>query len=129
MTLVADRVGPGLEERQDIFGPEEALAVWLVGYDGDRAVCCGGLRRVDDSTTEIKRMFVTAAARGNGHGQALLHALEDAAAEAGAARIVLLTTEALTEARNLYAAAGYTVYARPQEGARQDFWMEKRLSS
>jgi ribosomal protein S18 acetylase RimI-like enzyme len=72
-------------------------------------------------------MFVTARARGRGHGRRLLAELEQRAAAAGMDRVRLITTEALTEARELYAAAGYRVVAAPREGARQDYWMEKAL--
>jgi ribosomal protein S18 acetylase RimI-like enzyme len=73
-------------------------------------------------------MFVTARARGRGHGRRLLAELERRAANAGLRRVRLLTTEALTEARELYRDAGYQVVSTPREGDRQDYWLEKRLA-
>ena len=55
--------------------------------------------------------------------------LERRAAAAGQRRVRLITTEVLREARALYEAEGYAVVATPREGARQDYWMEKRLAS
>ena len=74
-------------------------------------------------------MFVTARARGRGHARALLAELERRAAAAGQRRLRLITTEVLGEARALYEAAGYAVVATPREGERQDYLMEKRLTS
>ena len=125
MALVEERVG-GVSGREDIFATPEAFtgpgAAWLVVYEDGRAVGCGGLR-----SGEIKRMFVAEAARGRGHGRRLLAELERRAAEAGHRRIRLFTTEALNEARALYASAGYRVVDEQREGERQDFWMEKEL--
>jgi GNAT superfamily N-acetyltransferase len=129
MALVAERVEPPPAAPEAIFATPEAFAdgAWLVVYEGGRPVACGGLRRLDPATGEIKRMFVTARARGRGHGRRLLAELERRATDAGMRRVRLITTEALIEARELYRGAGYEVVGSPREGARQDYWMEKRL--
>ena len=31
---------------------------WLVAYLGDQPVACGGLKRLDDSAAELKRVYV-----------------------------------------------------------------------
>jgi GNAT superfamily N-acetyltransferase len=131
MALVAERLGEPYDGREDIFATPDAFsgpgAAWLVVYEDGAPVACGGLRRLDGETGEIKRMFVTASARGRGHGRRLLSELERRAAAAGRRRVRLITTEVLAEARALYAAAGYRVVETPVEGARQDYWMEKEL--
>ena len=129
MAFVGDRVALPPASPEAIFATTDAFGdgAWIVVYDGGEPVACGGLRRLDAATGEIKRMFVTARARGRGHGRRLLDELEHRAAAAGMRRVRLITTEALTEARELYAAAGYRVVATPREGARQDYWMEKAL--
>jgi GNAT superfamily N-acetyltransferase len=129
MALVADRVDVPVASPEAIFATPDAFAdgAWLVIYDGGEPVACGGLRRLGAETGEIKRMFVTARARGRGHGRRLLAELERRAAQAGLRRVRLLTTEVLTEARELYAASGYRVVETPREGDRQDYWMEKLL--
>jgi GNAT superfamily N-acetyltransferase len=131
MALVASRL-PGFRPTEAIFATPEAFTgpgtAWLVGYDGGVPVCCGGLRPLPEpGIAEIKRMFVSGAARGRGHGRALLAELERRAAVAGCERVRLFTTEVLTEARALYRSAGYEVLGTVPDGERTDIWLEKRL--
>ena len=66
--LVRERLGDAFVPTEQIFATEDDFdgegAAWLVVYDGDVAVACGGLRRLTPGVAEIKRMFVTAPARG-----------------------------------------------------------------
>ena len=77
-----------------------------------RAAACARSR---PASAEIKRMFVTASARGRGHARALLAELERLAAEDGCERVRLYTTEVLREARALY-----TRVRLPPGGGRRD---------
>lgn len=131
MALVASRLSD-FRPTEAIFATPEAFTgprtAWLVGYEGDRAVCCGGLRPLaEDGVCELKRMFVSGAARGRGHGRALLGELERLAREDGFTVARLFTTEVLTEARALYASAGYAVVGTIRDGDRTDIWLEKAL--
>ena len=111
MALVRERLGPEFEPVEAIFATERAFdeerASFVVLYALGRPIGCGGVRSLGPELAEIKRMFVTAEARGQGHGWRLLAELERRAAAQGARRVRLLTTEVLTEARALYASAGY----------------------
>ena len=80
---------------------------FLVGMQGDRAVCCGGVKRLDDRTCEIKRMYVVPDARGRGVARRLLGALEQTGRELGYAIARLDTGHLQPGARHLYASAGY----------------------
>jgi GNAT superfamily N-acetyltransferase len=132
MALVGERLGDEFNPSEEIFATESAFdgpgTAWLVLYEGGRAVACGGLRAIEPGIGEIKRMFVTAGARGRGHGRALLAELERRAREAGYERVRLYTTEVLHEARALYADAGYHRIEVPSVAGRaEDEWLEKRL--
>jgi GNAT superfamily N-acetyltransferase len=133
LALLEERLDVPVEDPEHIFAPSESFAgpgsAWLVAYEGEDPVACGGLRALDAETGEIKRMFVSSRARGRGHARALLAELERRAAAAGQRRLRLITTEVLREARALYRAAGYAIVATPREGDRQDYVMEKRLAS
>ena len=65
------------------FGPPDG--VFLVARLDGRDVGCGAVRRLDDRTAEIKRMWVDPTARGAGIGRRVLAALEEAAAGLGPA--------------------------------------------
>jgi GNAT superfamily N-acetyltransferase len=122
MALTHERLGDDFQPTEEIFGTEADLDTWLVLYEDGEPVGCGGLR-----ADEIKRMFVTAHARGRGHGRRLLGELEAIAAAAGHRRVRLLTTEALVEARALYESAGYAVASEFRIEGRTDYWLEKTL--
>jgi putative acetyltransferase len=68
---------------------------------------CGAVRRLDDHTAEIKRMYVDPKARGKGAGRVILVALELEARTLGAKSILLETGERQFEAVNLYESAGF----------------------
>jgi GNAT superfamily N-acetyltransferase len=132
MALVRERLGDQFNPSEDIFATESAFhgpgTAWLVLYEDGVPVACGGLRPLAAGVAEIKRMFVTAAARGRGHGRALLAELERRARDAGYDRVRLYTTEVLHEARALYADAGYHRIEMPNVDDRaEDVWLEKRL--
>ena len=76
----------------------------LLVIDG---VACGGLRRLDQHTAEIKRMYVRPEHRRHGHAQRLLKALEDEARKRGYTHVKLDTGPLQPEAAALYASAGY----------------------
>jgi len=132
MDLVRERLGDAFVPTEQIFATEDDFdapgAAWLVLYDGDVAVACGGLRRLDPGIAEIKRMFVTASARGRGHARALLAELERLAADAGCERVRLYTTEVLREARALYSACGYRPVGVVAIDGRIDLWLEKAIT-
>jgi GNAT superfamily N-acetyltransferase len=111
--LLDERLAAPPADPEHIFASPESFtgpgSAWLVAYDGEDPVACGGLRAIDAETGEIKRMFVTARARGRGYARELLAELERRAAAAGQRRLRLITTEVLREARALYEAAGYAV--------------------
>lgn len=81
--------------------------LFLVGYLDGSAVACGGWRRRDESTAEIKRMYVADSARGRGLARQLLDELEATARDAGVGRIVLNTGFRQAEALAFYERAGY----------------------
>ncbi len=79
------------------------LGVWL----GDHFVGCGGIRRWDDHTAEVKRMFVEPAVRRQGLGRFILQNLEKKARDLGYRLIRLETGQRQPEAVALYEQAGF----------------------
>jgi GNAT superfamily N-acetyltransferase len=96
------------------------VGLYLIAYDGqDRPVATGGWRSQDasdegylDGDAEIKRMYVTPAARGLGLARRILTELETDARAAGRTRMVLETGTKQPEAVALYASSGYEPCAK-----------------
>ena len=72
-----------------------------------RAVACGGLRAIDATSGEIKRMFVPMEHRGRGLSRVVLAGLEEQARSLGWTRLLLETGDQQPEAIGLYESAGY----------------------
>ena len=100
----------------------------LVGFGEDGAAACvGGVKRLDDQTAEIKRMYVVPEARGRGAARALLAALEDAARELGYTRVRLDTGPDQRHARALYESAGYREIPDYNGNPYANYWGEREL--
>jgi GNAT superfamily N-acetyltransferase len=100
---------------------------FLVGsVDGD-AVCCGGVKRLDDRICEIKKMYVVPEARGTGLARLLLHVLEDKACELGYEVARLDTGPRQGNAQGLYESEGYIAIDDFNGNPVAVFWGEKPL--
>ena len=109
------------------FAPPGGACV--VGYDEERrAVCVGGVKRLDDRTAEIKRMYVLPEARGRGAARALLTALEDAARDLGYVRVRLDTGRDQPHARALYESTGYREIPDYNGNPYATYWAERELT-
>ena len=80
---------------------------FLVVYRDGIPVGCGALRLLDGDTAELKRMYVSPAARGKGLGRRLVAALEAEARALGVRRLVLETGVRQTAALALYRNTGF----------------------
>ena len=92
------------------FSPSEAAApctVFLVARLSGQPVGCGALRRFDDHTAEIKRMYVAPAGRRKGIARRILVELEQQAQAFSYRTIRLETGIRQPEAQCLYEALGY----------------------
>ena len=83
-----------------------AGALKLARLDGV-AIGCGMMQTLAPGTAEIKRVYISDAARGTGAGRALLLSLLDAARTQGFSRILLDTGRPLMAARQLYLSLGF----------------------
>jgi GNAT superfamily N-acetyltransferase len=101
----------------------------LLARDGGEAAGCVALRRLDERTGEMKRMFVRDAWRGSGLGRRLATRIVEEARRRGYARLVLDTLPKLAPAIALYRDLGFRetapYLAAPTPGA---LCFELRLS-
>lgn len=81
----------------------------VVAYIEAIPVGCGAIKQYDDSTMEVKRMYVVPEHRGKGIAAVILLELEQWAKEAGYQRCILETGYKQPEAIALYQKSGYRV--------------------
>jgi DNA-binding MarR family transcriptional regulator/GNAT superfamily N-acetyltransferase len=98
----------------------------LARLEGD-PVGCGGLKRIDETTGEIKRVWTARSARGLGVARRIVRRLEAAARDMGLKGVRLDTNRALTEAQALYRAEGYREVARFGDNPYAHHWFAKEL--
>lgn len=96
----------------------------------DGAVACGAIKAYDADTMEVKRMYTTEAARGQGLAGVVLSELERWAAELGCGRLLLETGKRQQAAIRLYEKHGYRRLAEnygQYRGVDNSVCMEKQL--
>jgi putative acetyltransferase len=104
----------------------EPWGTFLVLLDGECVVGTGAIRRLDEETCELKRMWFLPAYRGKGWGTRMAELLLAFARGAGYKRVRLDTSPLLAAANRLYARLGFQAIERYNCGPCTVF-MEKRL--
>ncbi len=79
----------------------------LLAWDGDRAVGCVALRRIDRDTCEMKRLYIQPQARAQQLGRRLAEKICQQARDAGYQRICLDTLATMRPALRLYGVLGF----------------------
>jgi putative acetyltransferase len=104
----------------------EPTGIFLALLDGDGLVGTGAIRRLDEQTCELKRMWFLPAYRSKGYGARMCEALFEFARSAGYQRIRLDTVPVLAAANRLYQRLGFHPIERYNDGPGTIF-MEKCL--
>ena len=101
----------------------------IVVYDGGNAVGGGAIKKYDERSAELKRVFVRPDFQNRGIGTRLVSLLIEWAAELGFSRIILETGERLAESCAVYKKLGFKVIANygPYTGMDESLCMEKDL--
>ena len=86
---------------------DPALHFFLIERE-EGVIGCGAIRVLDQTTAELKRMYVRPPFRGQGISRQLIHHLERTARSLGVERMRLETGPEQIEALGLYRAEGYT---------------------
>ena len=100
--------------KSDDYLPPNGCLVIARNATGD-IVGCGMMKRFDEHTGELKRVFVAPEARGTGTGRALIEARENAARSMGMKRLIADTLTPNVEMRSLYPKLGFVELDEPIE--------------
>ncbi len=104
------RVGKQIKrEKYAKFNQLDEIREAIVVYDDGKPVGGGAIRRYDDETVELKRVFVHNEYQGQGIGSRLVSLLIEWAAQLGYRRMILETGELLAESCAVYRKLGFTV--------------------
>lgn len=103
----------------------------IVVCEENRVIGGGAIRRYDDETMELKRVFVHTEYQGRGIGSRLVSLLMEWAVELGYKKMVLETGELLVESCAVYKKLGFQVIPNygSYEGMPESLCMGKDLES
>jgi GNAT superfamily N-acetyltransferase len=100
----------------------------LLAFFDDKPVACAGVRRSDEETAELKRMYVKSGYRGHRIGVALLERSLSMAKDFGYKKVRLDTLENMAKAQELYKSFGfYTIPSYRFNPIAGTIYMEKVL--
>lgn len=101
----------------------------IVAYHENIAIGCGAIKRFNDTTMEVKRMYVSPDQRGKGIAKLILAELETWTRELGFTRCILETGINQPEALALYHKCGYVRIPNygQYENVKSSFCFEKVL--
>jgi len=86
----------------------------------DVIIGCVGLRPAPDGMVEMKRLYLTDAARGLGLGRRMAEAVVATAIDMDAAGVVLDTLPSMVAAQGIYRALGFESYRPDKDGGHPD---------
>ncbi|MFT6808953.1 MAG: putative acetyltransferase [Saprospiraceae bacterium] len=89
------------------FNPIQNIKGVIVVYSDEVALGCGAFSPLDNSTMEVKRMYVSSESRGKGMATKILNELEQWGRELGFSKALLFMGSNQPEATRLYTNSGY----------------------
>jgi DNA-binding MarR family transcriptional regulator/N-acetylglutamate synthase-like GNAT family acetyltransferase len=130
---LGERFDTGFDPSKSISASDAEMTppdgLLLVASLHGSSVGCGALKlHPDTRIAEIKRMWVSIEVRGLGVGRRVLDRLVAEATQHGMQTLRLETNRALTEARHLYVAAGFTEVSAFNDEPYAHHWFEKPLA-
>ena len=112
------------------FNKIEGIPYVLIAYEDDKPIACGAMKKYNDTTIEIKRMFTKPTARGKGLGKSLVQELENWARELGFETLLLETGISFETAIRLYKKYGFVQIPNYDQyvGVKDSLCFQKQIS-
>lgn len=107
---VTEKIDQDLNDIQNTY--IENNGEFIVAEEQNKIIGMGALKRINDTTAEIKRMCIEPTMQGKGIGGKILDKLIAQAKELKYTRIILDVAEIATPAQKLYESRGFKVYNR-----------------
>ena len=111
----------------DLAQMKHPNGTFIIARLGDMPVGCVGVKGSGTHLAEIKRMWITPAARGLGLAGRLMEAAEDSARSLGIQTLRLDTNSTLFEAVGLYRKLGWTEIERFNDDPYPDLFFERQI--
>ena len=119
--------GPGVGPSAEPHEVTPPHGCFLVAFDGVDPIGCVAMKKLDERSGEIKRLFVSPNARRAGVARRLLDAIEDVARELGCERVRLDTGDKQPASLSLFRSTGYVEIDDYNGNPYASYWMEKHL--
>jgi putative acetyltransferase len=113
------------------FNKIDKIKEAIVAYKNTEPIGCGAIKKFDEESAEVKRMFVKPEYRGQGVASKILSALEAWAKELRYQHCILETGQKQPEAIALYTKSGYRIIPNYGQyaGVENSVCMKKPLDS
>ncbi|SDN11659.1 Acetyltransferase (GNAT) domain-containing protein [Daejeonella rubra] len=111
------------------FNKVDHIKYVIIAYENSKAVACGAIKKYDENTMEVKRMFTSPESRGKGLASMILAELQNWAKEMDYKRCILETGIRQKEAVSLYNKTGFILIPNygQYEGIENSICFEKTL--
>ena len=93
----------------------------------EKIIGMGALRKIDETTAEIKRMRVEPTLQGRGIGKQILDKLIERARELEYKKLILDVAEKQKTAQHLYETRGFVEWKRGQLEGQETIWYQKEI--
>ena len=111
------------------FNKTDEIRYVIVAYENSKAVACGAIKKYDENTMEVKRMFTSTQSRKKGIAGMILSELQNWAIEMDYTRLILETGIRQKEAISLYTKTNFILVPNYGQyaGIETSLCFEKRL--
>lgn len=111
------------------FNKTDQIKYVIITYKNSKAVACGAIKKYDENTMEVKRMFTLPESRGKGLAGMILSELQKWAQEMDYTRLILETGIRQKEAISLYNKTNFILIPNygQYEGIEASICFEKKL--